>query len=193
MGRNKLLIEVGGESLVRRAVQLAGAAGLDPVVVVTGQFRDEVEREIGDDLACATVFNPDHETGIHTSVARGVAAVAGGEGAGAEGEGTCAAAVVLLPDMPFVTSRMVGMLLDRYRETGAPVVASRYGGEVHAPPVLYDQSLFGEIARMMSGCGREVVRRHRDRATFVDWPADRLRDLDRPDDFASAQRELVDA
>ena len=186
MGRNKLLIEVGGESLVRRAVRLAGAAGLDPVVVVTGRFREEVEREIGDDLACVTVFNPNHETGIHTSVARGVAAVAGPAGA-------CAAAVVLLPDMPFVTSRMVGTLLDRYRETGAPVVASRYGGEVHAPPVLYDRSLFGEIARMMSGCGREVVRRHRDRASFVDWPADRLRDLDRPEDIAAARRELVDA
>ena len=178
MGRNKLLLQIGGESLVRRAVRLAGEAGLDPVVVVTGEFRDAVEREVRD-LPCLPVFNPNHAAGIQTSVARGVAAV-----------GACGAAVVLLPDMPFVTARMVGAVVARRRETGAPLVVSRYGGRVNAPPILYERSLFDEVARMEAGCGREVVRRHHDRAAFVDWPADRLRDLDHPDDYDAARLEL---
>ena len=178
MGRNKLLLQIGGESLVRRAVRLAGEAGLDPVVVVTGEFRDAVEREVRD-LPCLPVFNPNHAAGIQTSVARGVAAV-----------GACGAAVVLLPDMPFVTARMVGAVVARRRETDAPLVVSRYGGRVSAPPILYERSLFDEVARMEAGCGREVVRRHHDRAAFVDWPADRLRDLDHPDDYDAARLEL---
>ena len=36
MGRNKMLLELGEESVLRRAAKIAAAAGLDPVVVVTG-------------------------------------------------------------------------------------------------------------------------------------------------------------
>ena len=179
MGRNKLLLEVGGETLVRRAVRLAGEAGLDPVILVTGHWRREVEREVRD-LDCAPIFNSDHETGIQTSVACGVAAV----------PTACGAAVVMLPDMPFVTARMVRTLLERHGETGAPLVVSRYG-EVNAPPILYERGLFGEISRMRAGCGREVVRRHHERAVQVEWPADRLRDLDRPDEYESVRREFA--
>ena len=179
MGRNKLLLDVGGETLVRRAARLAGDAGLDPVIVVTGRWRREVEREVRD-IDCAPTFNLDHETGIQTSVACGVAAV----------PAACGAAVVMLPDMPFVTSRMVRTLVERHAETGAPLVVSRYG-EVNAPPILYGRNLFGDISRMRAGCGREVVRRHHERAVLVEWPADRLRDLDRPDEYESARRELA--
>ena len=179
MGRNKLLLDVGGETLVRRAVRLAGEAGLDPVILVSGRFREVVEREV-EDLACAPVFNPDHETGIQTSVACGVAAV----------PAACGAAVVMLPDMPFVTERMVRTLVERHAETDAPLVVSRYG-EVNAPPILYGRDLFGEIARMRAGCGREVVRRHHERAVLIDWPPDRLRDLDRPDEYEAVRTELA--
>lgn len=179
MGRNKLLLDVDGETLVRRSVRLAGEAGLDPVILVTGRFREAVEREVKD-LDCAPTFNPDHETGIQTSVACGVAAVPAG----------CGAAVVMLPDMPFVTARMVRTLVERSAATDAPLVVSRYG-EVNAPPILYGRGLFGEISRMRAGCGREVVRRHHERAAHVDWPADRLRDLDRPDEYESVRREFA--
>lgn len=179
MGRNKLLLDVGGETLVRRAVRLAGEAGLDPVILVTGRFREAVEREV-EDLDCAPTFNPDHETGIQTSVACGVAAV----------PATCGAAVVMLSDMPFVTRRMVRSLVELYAETDAPLVVSRYG-EVNAPPILYGRGLFGEVSRMRAGCGREVVRRHHERAAVVEWPAERLQDLDRPDEYESVRRELA--
>ena len=38
-----------------------------------------------------------------------------------------------------------------------------------------------------------VVRRHHERAVQVEWPADRLRDLDRPDEYESMRRELAGA
>jgi molybdenum cofactor cytidylyltransferase len=179
MGRNKLLLRVAGETLVRRAVRVAGEAGLDPVVVVTGHARERIEQEIAD-MDCTPVFNADHGAGIQTSAASGVAGVAG----------TCDAAVVMLADMPFVTARMLRTLVERYREEAPPLVVSRYGGEVNAPPMLYDQVLFREVARMRAGCGREVVRRHHDRALQVDWPAARLRDLDRPGDYEAVRDEL---
>lgn len=171
MGENKLLLELDGDTVLRRAVTSAVAAGFDPVLVVTGhraaQAGDEVEG-----LPCTVVHNPDHEQGIHTSVKTGVGHL----------PESVRAAVVMLADMPFVTADMLRELLARYREHDAPLVISQYG-DVNAPPMLYDRSLFGEIAVMQRRCGKEVIERHRDEAVVVRWPEAALADLDTPDDY----------
>ncbi len=201
MGRNKLLLTLGGETVVRRAVRTAWAAGLDPVVVVTGHERDAVEAALHG-LPCRTVFNSEHARGQHTSVGAGVAALAGDSAppkavapeanppAPAPPADRCSAAIVILADMPFVTADMLRAVAERHAATGAPVVASRYGGEIIAPPILYDRRLFAELARMDRRCGRQVVQRHRADAVEVDWPEEMMRDLDRPSDYANARAEL---
>src|SRR5262249_12886986 len=103
---------------------------------------------------------------------------------------TASAAIVILADMPRVTATMLAALVERHRETGAPLVVSDYGG-VAAPPTLYDRSLFSEIAES-DGCGRDHVQRHRARATAVAWPADRLADLDSPEDLERLRAAAAD-
>ena len=181
MGRNKLLMELGAETVVRRAVRAAGAAGLDPVVVVTGHERGAVEAELHD-LRCRSVYNDRHAAGQHTSVRAGVAAL----------DDDCAAAMVILADMPFVTSAMLCSVAARHAETDAPVIVSRYGGKTIAPPILYDRRLFGELTRLDRRCGRQVIERHRADAVEIQWPLEAMRDLDRPSDHASARRELAE-
>ncbi|HET6922826.1 MAG TPA: NTP transferase domain-containing protein, partial [Anaeromyxobacteraceae bacterium] len=74
MGRNKLLISLEGETLLRRAARRALAAGLDPVVVVLGHQAGRARREL-DGLGCRAVVNPRHALGLNTSLAAGVGAV----------------------------------------------------------------------------------------------------------------------
>lgn len=189
MGRNKLLLELDGEAVVRRTARTAIAAGLDPVVVVTGHEHEAVTARLHD-LRVRSVNNTEHAKGTHTSVAAGVSALgASAPGASAHGD-DCAAAVVILADMPFVTAAMLRDVVARYRRSHAPLVVSRYGGDVTAPPILYDRSLFGELAAMDSRCGRAVVRRHLDEAVLVEWPAEASRDLDRPADYERAREAL---
>ena len=102
MGRNKLLLELDGETVVRRAARTAIDAGLDPVVVVTGHAHEAVAAQLHV-FALTTVVNTNHGAGQHTSVAAGIAAL-GGQGGPAE---DCAAAIVMLADMPLVTAAMV--------------------------------------------------------------------------------------
>ena len=181
MGENKMLIEIDGETVLRRAAKTAVAAGFDPIVVVTGHEREHAEAQI-DGLGCRTVFNADHETGIHTSVRAGVDALPDG----------IDAVVIMLADMPFVSADMLRDLIATYRGSDAPLVISRYGGGVPAPPMLYDRTLFGELRVMQQRCGREVVRRHRDEAQALEWPIEALADINTPDDFASV-RATIDA
>lgn len=194
MGRNKLLLELDGEPVVRRTARTAIVAGLDPVVVVTGHEHEAVTAQLHD-LGVTSVNNTEHAKGTHTSVAAGVSAL----GASAPGKSAvsatapgdnCAAAVVILADMPFVTAAMLRDVVALYRRSHAPLVVSRYGGDVTAPPILYDRALFGELTAMDSRCGRAVVRRHLDEAVLVDWPAEASRDLDRPADYELAREEL---
>lgn len=179
MGDNKMLLELDGETVLRRAAGRAVAAGLDPVLVVTGHQRGQAEAQITD-LGCRAVFNADHETGIHTSVRAGIDAL----------DDDVDAVIIMLPDMPLVTAAMLRDLATRYRSTDAPLVISRYGDEVKAPPMLYDRSLFGELRVMQQRCGREVVQRHHDQALVMEWPIEALADIDTPDDYTQVRATI---
>jgi molybdenum cofactor cytidylyltransferase len=170
MGQNKLLLRLEGESLVARAAKRAVAAGLDPVIVVLGHEAPLVEEALSG-VVCRIVVNADHASGQGSSFRAGIASV----------PETCAAAIVLLADMPHVTAEMIEAVVRRGSETGAALVVSEYGG-VHAPPTLYGRTLFPEIVSGR-GCGKDVVGRHRDAAAVVSWPGDRLADLDSPADL----------
>lgn len=176
MGRNKLLLELDGEPLLRRAARRAIEAGLSPLVVVLGPEADRA-RAVLEGVPFREVLNPGFEAGITSSLHAGLAAV----------PDDAAALVVMLADMPRVTSEMLAGLLQRYRAGTAPLVISDYEG-VNAPPMLYDRSLFGELAAMPGpGCGRQVVKRHRDEADVCTWPAAALADVDVPEDYERAR------
>jgi molybdenum cofactor cytidylyltransferase len=177
MGSNKLLFELEGESVLRRAAKRALAGGLSPLVVVLGHESDKTQWELAN-LACQWALNRLYEQGINSSLKSGVMAVQGLE---------AQAAMVLLADMPFVTPEMIATMIERYRTTTAPLVISDYEG-VNAPPMVYDRSLFMELLMMTGeGCGRQVVKRHRSEAEVIPWPVAALADLDVPEDFARAK------
>lgn len=172
MGGNKLLLELEGETLLRRAAKRALEGGLSPLLVVLGHEAEQARRELAG-LSCRALRNPDFERGITSSIAAGIVAV----------PAAAPAAVVLLADMPFVTAKMIAALVARYRATGARLVISDYQG-VTAPPMLYDRSLFAELSALAGGnCGQRVVKRHRHEAEALTWPASALADLDVPEDY----------
>lgn len=180
MGHNKLLIDLDGEPVVRRATRNAADAGLDPLLVILGFEADLVRRGL-EGIAYEEILNPDYDRGINRSVQLGIQQV----------QGRVAAAVVILADMPFVTVEMIAAVAERYRRSKPPLVISQYGG-VRAPPTLYDHTLFSEFSESDGeGCGRRVVRRHRDEAAVLEWPADALTDLDRPDDVERVRNVLA--
>lgn len=95
----------------------------------------------------------------------------------------CQAAIVVLADMPLVTSAMLADMLTRFRAGSEPLVISRYG-DVQAPPTLYSRALFPALSTAGEGCGRRVIRDHRDQVAELRWPPELLADLDHPEDLA---------
>jgi molybdenum cofactor cytidylyltransferase len=174
MGENKLLLPLGKETVVRRSVRTAIESGVDQVVVVLGHESGRVARELVG-LSCVSVVNPDHEAGVGTSLHLGVTRAARDAGA----------VVVVLADMPFVTSEMITTLVERYRATGAPLVVSEYGDV---------EALFAELlATPGERCAKQVVKRHRPEAIVVAWPEEALRDIDVNEDYEHARSQLKGA
>src|SRR5205807_8337 len=142
-GRNKMLLQLEGESLLRRAARRAVAAGLSPVVVVLGHEADRARAELKG-LSCDSVVNPDFTGPTSGSLHKGL------EQLGSD----VLAAVVMLGDMVLVTEQMLSGLVAAARGTEAPLVVSRYG-DVTAPPLLFRRALFGELlAWSGEGCGK---------------------------------------
>jgi molybdenum cofactor cytidylyltransferase len=173
MGRNKLFLDLGGRTVLDRALSVALAARLDPLLVVVGHEADRVQAALTGTPA-RPVLNPDYARGLNTSLRTGIAAL----------PDTVAGAVVMLADMPLVDAAMIDALVAGWRASGAPLAISRYG-DVVAPPILYGAALFAELRALDGdGCGKAVIKRHRGEELALDWPAERLTDLDVPDDLA---------
>ena len=182
MGKNKLFLTLAGSTVLRRSVETALAAGLEPVLVVLGHESECARAEL-EGLACRPVLNAGYARGMNTSLSAGIAAV----------PADASAAVVLLGDMPLVTAEMIRELLDRWRGSQAPLGISLYG-EVVAPPILYGRALFPEL-RALDGeaGGKSVIERHRGEAFELKRPAAALGDLDVPADFERARAVLEEA
>jgi molybdenum cofactor cytidylyltransferase len=170
LGTNKLLITLGMEPVVRRAARRAIDAGLSPVVVVMGFEADRVGAAL-EGLPVELVVNQDHAMGMHTSVRVGIEQV----------PADCDGLIIVLADMPLVTSAMLAELAARFRAGSEPLVVSRYG-DVQAPPTLYSRALFPALSAAGESGGRRVIRDHRDQAAELRWPPELLVDLDRPED-----------
>jgi len=176
MGANKLLLDVEGEPMVRRAARRALDAGCSPVVVVTGHEEVLVRNAlVGLDVSFAASPEPTGPTSV--SLHAGLRAL----------PATVDATLVLLSDMVHVSATMLRDLLASARSSDAPLVVSRYG-DVLAPPLLFKRALWPELlAWRGEGCGKAVVNAHFAEAVVHDWPADALHDVDTPADYEAVR------
>ena len=177
MGRNKMLLEVDGEPIVRRTVRRALESGLSPVVVVLGHEGARVRQSLAG-LACTFVENPDFTGPTSGSLHAALRAL----------DPATDAAVILLADMVYISTEMLRAVQEMAEYSAAPLVVSRYG-DVTAPPLLFRRALWPELlAWHGEGCGKAVVQAHRAEAELLDWPVEALRDIDTPADYEELTR-----
>ena len=82
---------------------------------------------------------------------------------------------------------LLSALIQRHRETLAPIVAPRHNGQ-RGNPVLFDAATFPEFAQLEGDIGaRPIIQTHRDEIAWVDWPTPEiLEDIDVAADYNSS-------
>lgn len=174
LGGPKALVEVGGQRLAERGVQLLVDGGCAPVVVVVGAAADDVLQAC--DLRPArVVVNARWSSGMGSSLQAGLGAL-DGEDVGA--------VVVALADQPRVGSEAVRRLVEAWR-AGAAVAVAGYDG-IARNPVLIDRSWWSAAAAAAVGDrgAREFLRARPELVTLVECAdTGSADDLDTPGDL----------
>jgi molybdenum cofactor cytidylyltransferase len=171
MGQPKLLLQWEDETLIHRAARTASAAGLEPVIVVTGANSQEITACVKD-LAVQIVNNPNWQSGQSTSVRVGIQALP---------EHTLAA-VFLLGDQPFVSIGLIQKLVDTYLQT-KPTILAPFVGDKRTNPVLFDHSVFEILCQLQGDTGARSIFGQYPPAAMT-WPDERLLfDVDTPGDY----------
>lgn len=178
MGQPKQLLDLAGRPLVVHAVERALAAAVDGVVVVIGSHASEVELALRG-YPVYRVFNPHFAQGQGASLAAGIRAL----------PSTVDAVVVILGDVPAISSEAIGAVAARWRETHAPAVMARYD-ERRGHPVVFDRSVFFELASLEGDTGgRDILRSLGDMVEVVDMPGAMPPDIDTEEDWERLQDE----
>jgi molybdenum cofactor cytidylyltransferase len=179
-GPNKLLARFEGQPLIRRIVERALASKADPVIVVTG----DRAKSVADALAGLDVrfaHNPDFPAGLATSLKTGLAAV----------PETASGALVLLADMPGVTTAIIDRLIDVFHARPSPaIVLPTFAGK-RGNPVLWARAFFPELMTVTGDTGaRHILSLHEDAVERVEIGEAAGLDVDTPDALAAAGGEL---
>lgn len=179
MGRHKLLLDFGGEPLVRRAARALLAGGAAGLVVVTGRDAEGVKAALSS-LGARFAHNADFAAGeLASSIAVGLAAVPSG----------AAGALVMLADMPFVGAPHVRRVL----AAGGPdagAVMSAYGS-VTAPPHLVPVAAFGRVRELVAEGERRPLPRVIGGGARAAQPEEDLLDVDDEASYAAALARLA--
>ena len=172
LGEPKQLLQLGGSTLLERAVATAFAAGCDPVVVVLGANAAAVAA--GCDLRRAwVVVNAGWAEGMSSSVRAGVELV--------QGFAAVDGLVLMTCDMPGVTAAHLAALAGK----GEMIVASHYAQRA-AVPAYFPRSSF---ARLLALEGEAGARALLEGVETVELVAGEM-DVDTPADLDRARRLL---
>ena len=149
MGRPKATLPLDrGDTFLTRIVRTFRAASVEDVVVVVGHEADAIAGSFANvDLVARFVENADYEQGQLSSLIAGLRVV--------DRPGV-AAVLLTLVDVPLVSEATVRAVVQRYRETGAPVVRPVRGNE-HGHPVLIDRTLFDAIRHADPAVGAKAI------------------------------------
>ena len=172
MGQPKLLLPLAGRPVVRHAAERLLAAGLAPVIVVTGKDQAAAASALAG-LAVEIVSNPSPEAGQSTSVRVGIAALPPGT----------EAVLIALGDQPVLPDEVIPRLIDAVRRTDKAIAAPRYRDGL-GNPVLFRAAVFPELLALGGDRGaRSVVERDLGRVAVVNVDLPMPQDLDTPEDY----------
>ena len=173
MGQPKMLLKWGNSTVLSSVIATFQSAGVSDIVVVTGGARELVESEIG--KYARTIFNDNFSRGeMLSSLQTGLSAM----------KPDAEAVLIGLGDQPQVEERCVRLVMEEYRQTGAPIVVPSY--QMHrGHPWLVTRSLWAQIMSMTyPESPRDFLDRFRREIHYAEAETPSiLMDLDTPEDY----------
>lgn len=146
-GPHKLLAEFGGVPLIRRSVMTAIDSRSASVIVVTGHRKSEIESALSG-LDVTIAHNPDYASGMASSLATGFSVEHARDADGI---------LVMLADMPGVSSDDLDKLMAAFRQSGGQSITRAVSRGKRGNPVILPKSLFDAVLRLEGDVGARHI------------------------------------
>jgi molybdenum cofactor cytidylyltransferase len=174
LGQPKQLLEIEGETLVRRTVNAANAGGCACVVAVLGGRRDRIAAELRD-TSVEIVENDAWQRGLGTSIKCGVAHLV-------RTHLELDSVILLACDQPLVGQEVIRALIKHRGESEKEIIASKYAGTVGIP-ALFARSCFNALLDLPDASGaKPLIEADLGRVALLEFPAGAI-DIDTPADL----------
>ncbi|MFC1688039.1 NTP transferase domain-containing protein [Pseudomonadota bacterium] len=175
LGQPKQMVEIDGESLVRRASRLLLNLNPVSVTVVTGYHSEDVMQELLD-LPLRVVKNDDWEQGQGGSIARGTFDIS------EEPDGV----LITMCDLWKIKKTDLTTLIKAWSSDISRInVSSWFEGEsiIYGPPALFPRKYIRELKQLRGNHGaRSIIAQNRSEVRFVEMENAAF-DLDTPADL----------
>jgi molybdenum cofactor cytidylyltransferase len=184
MGTPKQLLQAGGKSLLGRTLSQALQSDLDLVALVLGFRAQEILENLEGDLKhpkLRVVENKSYGEGISTSIIAGLSAV----------EKDFDHVMIILADMPHVTSGLINLLIRRYVESRLPLGAI-IANNRRSHPVVISRRFYEALHHLRGDTGaRDLFVKHADQVCLV-APDEKYEDtdIDTPEDYLEFRKSL---
>jgi len=179
MGRNKLLLNLGGRTVLDRVLSSFETSRVEAVYVVLGH-RPEDLVPIVEAHSAEAVLNPDYEEGMTSSFKTGLSRV------------SVDAAFLCLGDQVVLDPVLMDGMIDAMEAHPEALIVSPVHEGRRGHPVLFRDTLFPEIMGLGSGdTMKDVVEGHGDRHMEVEGDVWCTLDMDTPEDYEMIRERLA--
>ena len=179
MGAFKPLLPFGDTTVIESCLRNLRAAGIKDIIIVVGYRGEDIRRQLANSNLSFAI-NPDPDSEMSSSIARGVELVSD----------TAGALLIALVDHPAVPPEVISLLVDEWKR-GARLVQPEHEGR-GGHPVLVDLSLRAELLaldpnkglRALFDAHRSEVRRLPVESPYV------ARDMDTWEDYRRLHEDV---
>jgi len=175
----KPLLQLGGSTVIRTAIETLQSAGVSPIVVVTGRDAEALQRHLLF-LSVHCVHNEDYaSTDMFYSAKMGMRHI----------QSLCERFFFLPADIPLFSKRSLLTMMGYFDYSGCQLLLPSYKGQ-EGHPVLIDQALIGELLMFTGDGGLKGALDHLNcQKEILDLPdAGTTMDADKPEEYQQLKR-----
>lgn len=175
MGQSKMLLPWGDKTVLTHVIAVFQDAGVDDIIVVTGGYRDQITKAIGELKVRATHNIEFANSEMLSSIQCGIKAA----------QPQAQAVLIGLGDQPQVQKRSVRMICDAYREEKSSIIVPSFQMR-RGHPWLVARPHWSQILEMNSlQSPRDFLNAHQSEIKYIEVDDPNiLTDLDTPEDYS---------
>lgn len=181
MGEAKQLLTIGGQRMIEAALTNLQGSRCDEIIVVLGFVADEIRPLVEGKERVKVVINPQFQKGMSTSIRQGLQEISP----------RATGILIALADQPFIPSRVINKLIDRFAVGTKGIIVPVYEGKRGHPVILDRKKYEGGLLVLQGDVGaRGIIQDHQEDVLEVAVAAKGvLIDIDAPEDYRTIHHD----